>query len=82
MIRVNSKEVEFRGTKLGLMSEFTGLVHNLISSNSFTKDDIDLCVETAMLSNEELDDQLTENMRKFVEKLIKVACGEDDENNE
>ena len=82
MIRVNSKEVEFRGTKLNLMAEFTGLVNHLISSDSFTKDDIDLCVETAMLSREELDNQMNENLRRFVEKLIKVACGEDDENNE
>lgn len=49
MIKVdgNTGALEFKGTKLDLMAELTGVINALLDANLFTVDEVEMCVETA-----------------------------------
>lgn len=48
--------VGINGRKLDLMAEFSQLVNKLIECDAFDKDDIDMCIRFAYLSDEERKD--------------------------
>lgn len=76
MLRVERGATVIKGTKITLLAEVTTLIHELVvEENLFSKEDIDMCVETALLTEEELDKKTEDNLRNLsdedVEKLLK-----------
>ena len=76
MLKVERGATVIKGTKVELLAEVTTLIHELIVEEKFfSKEDIDMCVETALLTEEELDKKTADNIRNLsaedVEKLLK-----------
>ena len=76
MLKVDENLIEIRGTKLSLMAELSSLINALYTKEAITKEDIELCVKTALLSKEELNEALQAN----IEELIGWITGEGDNN--
>lgn len=76
MLKVDQSTTVIKGTKIVLLAEVTTLIHELVvEENLFSKEDIDMCVETALLTEEELDKKTKDNLRNLsdedIEKLLK-----------
>ena len=76
MLKVERGATVIKGTKIELLAEVTTLIHELIVEEKFfSKEDIDMCVETALLTEEELDKKTEDNLRNLssedIEKLLK-----------
>ena len=70
MIKVTDTSVEVHGSYVRLQAELTVLIKSLLD-NGFDKEDIDLCVETATLSEEELMDRTVKRFEDFMNSLYK-----------
>ena len=70
MIRVTDKTVEVKGDKISLMAQLTTLMRSLVEEG-FKWEDIDLCVETAKMSPEEVAIQTLDMMLKNISKSLK-----------
>lgn len=70
MLVVNESTVAIRGRKLDLMAEFTALVHHLLNEDTFSEEDIDMCIKTAKKSDEEVEKEAKEALDKLLEKLL------------
>lgn len=76
MLKVERGATVINGTKIVLLAEVTTLIHELVvEENLFSKEDIDMCVETALLTEEELDKKTEDNLRNLsaedIDKLLK-----------
>lgn len=76
MLKVERGATVIKGTKIELLAEVTTLIHELVvEEGAFSKEDIDMCVETALLTEEELDKKTEDKLRELsdedVEKLLK-----------
>lgn len=76
MLKVERGATVINGTKIALLAEVTTLIHELVvEENLFSKEDIDMCVETALLTEEELDKKTEDNLRNLsaedIDKLLK-----------
>ena len=76
MLKVDQSATVIKGTKIELLAEVTTLIHELVVEESvFSKEDIDMCVETALLTEEELDKKTADKICKLssedIDKLIK-----------
>lgn len=58
MLKSENGYVQIKGSKIGVMAEFTQLVKQLLEPNNLTLDDINLCIETAQKTEEDLDKEL------------------------
>ena len=70
MLSVSEGTVKIRGMKIDLMAEFTQLAHHLIATGAFTEQDITLCIDTAKMSEEEI--------QANTEKVRKEFCPDDE----
>jgi len=76
MLKVDQSATVIKGTKIVLLAELTTLIHELVVEDGvFSKEDIDMCVETALLTEEELDKKTADNIRNLsaedIDKLLK-----------
>lgn len=70
MIRVSKEEVEVSGSKVVIMAELTGLIGSLKKCGGFTDEDIELCVETASMSLEDMSKKMDEGL-KDLDRIMK-----------
>ena len=70
MLFINEDIIAVKGRKLNLMAEFTGLVHHLLTENTFSEEDLDMCIKTAKKSDEEVETEASEALNKLLEKLL------------
>lgn len=54
MIKKTDMAIEVRGSKATIMADLTVIMRNLVKSGSFTNEDIDECVRTSRLTEEEV----------------------------
>lgn len=76
MLKVDQGATTINGTKIILLAEVTTLIHELVVEEGvFSKEDIDMCVETALLTEEELDKKTADSIRNLsaedIAKLLK-----------
>lgn len=76
MLKVERGTTVIKGTKIELLAEVTTLIHELVvEKDVFSKEDIDMCVETALLTEEELDKKTADSIRNLsaedIYKLLK-----------
>ena len=66
MIKVNKGKVEVEGIKIDLMAEFTTIVNLLVSKGTFTKEDVEMCIEIAYKSDEEINKEIERAVIDFL----------------
>ena len=62
MIFVNNELTMVEGKKVLIMAEFTQLVNTFLKKNHFTSEDVDLCIKTAMKSEEEIKSDIDKHL--------------------
>lgn len=75
MLKVSKSSVDVSGVKIDLMAEFTLLTHSLIENGAFTEEDLDMCINTAKKSSEDV----AREAKEAAEKLQKLQNAVDDE---
>lgn len=79
MIFVKHGAMSISGTKLMLMAELTTLMNGLINKDVLSEQDLKFCVDTALLSHEELEEKVSEIKEKdddvdgILDKLDRIA---------
>lgn len=68
MISVKDEKISVNGCKVELMAELTALINMLVDSG-FDWQDIELIVETAKMSPEQLEKATVENLNEFIKWL-------------
>lgn len=71
MLAADSGAIKFSGKRTELMAEFTQLTKELLNAGAMDKDDLDLCIKTAQLSDDDLNKKFAEQIDKFIESLFK-----------
>lgn len=83
MIIVNEENIEFKGTKLDLLTDICMIVHNLYTEDVATKDELLHLVEIGILSEEEIDKETEKLLKKQTETLadliLKALRGDEDD---
>ena len=72
--------LEFRGTKIDLISELTVIMKRMVEKGVLDDDDIDLLVKTVKMSMEEIQAEnkmVIEDMSEFDKLLMKLFTGVD-----
>lgn len=69
MIKVTADCVEVHGSFIQLQAELTVLIRSFLD-NGFDKEDIDLCVETATLSDAELTRRAKKTLKNLFDELF------------
>lgn len=78
MLKVEHGTTVIKGTKIILLAEVTTLIHELVVEEKFfSKEDIDMCVETALLTEEELDKR-TNNLRNLSNEAVEKHLSAED----
>lgn len=79
MISCDKGELKFSGSKSTLMAEFTCIVHAFINDDGeqvLTEEELDMCIDIAKMSNEELDDGIKFMVDKMSpEQLLRALIG-------
>lgn len=71
MLYVDRSKVAIRGDKLDLLAEFTCLVHGLTqSTDAFTDEDINTCIELAKKSVDEIHEETEKRIKEMDEDGI------------
>ena len=72
MIQVNTKAAMFEGTKTELMFELTVLIKGMIEKGVIDKRDLDMIVNTAFMSKEELQDRADDAIDELLKKGAEI----------
>lgn len=72
MIKVTNVNLELGGTRLDILCELTTLIHSLVVDSKFlSKEDINNCVELALLSREEVAEKVLSDFTKQLSEFTK-----------
>lgn len=80
MISCDKGQIEIEGYKPAIMAELTSLIHALIGGDDgkpvLTEDEVDMCVDLAKKSEEEIDDGIDSMIDKMSpEQLLRALIG-------
>lgn len=79
MISCDKGQITIEGRKNTIMAELTSLVHALIEDDGeqvFTKEELDMCIDIAKMSEEELDEDMDSMINKMSpEQLLGALLG-------
>ncbi len=83
MLKADCSKVEIKGGKIDLMAELSVLIRNLVRCGAFDEEDINECVELALLSEKDLNERFQnvkeeasiklkelDEFREFLEDLL------------
>ena len=79
MISCDKGQIKIEGRRTTIMAEFTALVHALIDDDGkqvLTKEDLDMCIDIAKMSEEEIDNGIKSMVDKMSpEQLLRALIG-------
>lgn len=79
MISCDKGQIKIEGRRTTIMAEFTVLVRALIDDDGaqvLTKEELDMCIDTAKMSKEEIDNDIKSMVDKMSpEQLLRALIG-------
>lgn len=79
MISCDKGQITIEGCKSSIMAEFTSLIHALIEDDGeqvLTEEELDMCIDTAKMSEEELENDIKSMAGKVSpEQLLRALIG-------